>query len=174
MTTDSETTDTLASPTIDLARNKEVVRRQFEAIERGAMEEVQALWTTDGANHASGRPGVQTPSGGEGIVMIARMLRAAFPDRRWQIDHMIAEGDVVGCRMTVSGTFGTRPEPLFPLPPESPGVESTNLIGASATGKPYSVKHMHMFRIANGRIAEHWAARDDLGLLLQLGALPLG
>jgi predicted ester cyclase len=51
------------------------------------------------------------------------------------------------------------------------GVESTALIPPSAAGKPYSVKHIHIFRIADGLIAEHWAARDDLALLLQLGAI---
>jgi hypothetical protein len=51
------------------------------------------------------------------------------------------------------------------------GVESTALIPPSAAGKPYSVKHIHIFRIAGGLIAEHWAARDDLALLLQLGAI---
>ena len=35
------------------------------------------------------------------------------------------------------------------------------------------MKHMHMLRITDGKIAEHWAARDDLGLLLQLGAISL-
>jgi predicted ester cyclase len=100
------------------------------------------------------------------------MLRTAFPDRHWHIDAMLAEGDLVACRMTVSGTFGTTPErPPFPLPPDSVGVESTELVGPSATGRSYSVTHMHIFRIANGSIAEHWAARDDLGLLLQLGAI---
>ena len=99
-------------------------------------------------------------------------LRTAFPDRRWQIDDLIAHGDQVICRLTVSGHFGSPPErPEGPLPTGWVGVESTALIPPSAAGKPYSVKHIHIFRIAEGFIAEHWAARDDLGLLLQLGAI---
>ena len=35
-----------------------------------------------------------------------------------------------------------------------------------------SVRHVHLYRVADGKIAEHWAVRDDLGMLLQLGALP--
>ncbi len=31
---------------------------------------------------------------------------------------------------------------------------------------------MHLFRVSDGVIAEHWACRDDLGLLVQLGAFP--
>jgi hypothetical protein len=31
---------------------------------------------------------------------------------------------------------------------------------------------MHWFRAANGKVAEHWAVRDDLGMLRQLGLTP--
>src|SRR5579859_1132552 len=109
-------------------RNKLVVRRWFDAMQRGATDEMQAFWTGDAANHASGRPGLRLPTGGEGIVMVAKMLRIAFPDRHWQIDKMIAEGDLVACRMTVSGTFGTRPgRPPLGMPAGQPGVEGTDL-----------------------------------------------
>ena len=77
------------------------------------------------------------------------------------IDGLIAKDDFVVCRVTVSGTFGVRPHrPPDPLQNGWVGVESTALIPPSAAGKPYSVKHIHIFRIADGLIAEHWAARD--------------
>ena len=82
-----------------------------------------------------------------------------MPDRHYQIDDMIAEADQVVCRMTVSGKFGATPErPSFPVPPGWVGVEGT-------------VKHVHIFRITDGQITDHWAARDDLGMLFQLGAI---
>src|SRR6266849_10523177 len=75
----------------------------------------------------------------------------------WQIDDLIAKDEFVVCRVTVSGTFGVRPHrPPDPLPNGWVGVESTALIPPSAAGKPYSVKHIHIFRIADGLIAEHW------------------
>lgn len=174
MTRNANGTDVPGTANNYQERNKQLVRRWFGAMECGALDQMEEFWASDAANHASGRPGLRLPSGGEGIGMVARMLRTAFPDRRWQIDEMIAEGDLVACRMTVSGTFGSRPErPPFNMPPGQPGVEGTDLIGPSAAGKPYSVKHIHIFRITDGKIAEHWAARDDLGLLLQLGAISL-
>src|SRR5260370_17227683 len=74
--------------------------------------------------------------------------------------------------MTVSGTFGATPErPPWEVPSGWVGVESTELIPKSASGKAYSAKHIHIFRIANRLITTHWAGPDDLALLLQLGAI---
>jgi predicted ester cyclase len=141
-------------------------------MERGALDEAMEFWATDATNHASGRAGQRQPRGRETIGMVFRMLRTAFPDRRYQIDDIIAEGDQVVCRMTVSGTFGGTPaRPPMSMPPEWVGVEGTELVPASGIGKPYSVKHIHIFRITNGLITDHWAARDDVGLLLQLGGI---
>jgi len=152
--------------------NKELVKRYVHAMERGALDEAVSFWAPDAVNYASGRYGPQSPLGREAVRRVLEVLRVAFPDRQWQIDDVIAEGDQVVCRMTVSGTFGATPERLpGPLPPGWVGVESTALVPESAAGKPYTVKHIHIFRIANGLITAHWAARDDLSLLLQLGAI---
>ncbi len=45
-------------------------------------------------------------------------------------------------------------------------------MGAPPTGKPITVTAIVIDRIVNGRIVEHWAGRDDLGLLQQLGLIP--
>ncbi len=39
-------------------------------------------------------------------------------------------------------------------------------------GQSYTVKHVHIYRIVDSKIREHWAVRDDLSMLRQLGALP--
>ena len=45
--------------------------------------------------------------------------------------------------------------------------------GAAATHKPFAVKHVHLLRFADdGRVIEHSAVRDDLGMIMQLGLLP--
>jgi predicted ester cyclase len=151
--------------------NKHVIRRWLETMDRRAWDEAAACWAPDAINHASGRFGAHAPRGRESIKRVFEMLHIAFPDRRWQIEDMIAEGDRVACRMTVSGTFGAVPPLPDQRPPGSLGVEGTRLASPSASGKSYSVSHIHIFRIANGLIAEHWAARDDIGLLQQLGAV---
>lgn len=152
------------------AANKDLIGRYFVAMERGTIDEALDFWTTDTVNYASGRLAPQR--GREALASVFRMLRTAFPDRRFQIDDLMAESDRVVCLMTVSGTFGSPPQlPASSLPPNSVGVEGTLLVPPDAAGKPYAVKQVHVFRINEGRIADHWAARDDLGLLIQLGAI---
>ena len=41
------------------------------------------------------------------------------------------------------------------------------------TGKRFVVKQMHLDRLHNGLLVEHWAVRDDLGMLQQLGLVSL-
>jgi hypothetical protein len=44
-------------------------------------------------------------------------------------------------------------------------------MGREATGREFAVRHVYIWRIADGMIAEHWGSRDDLGMLTQLGLL---
>jgi len=143
--------------------NKNVIREHFAAMERGDLDEAASYWSADGVNHASGRTGKRPPPGPEGLIGVLRSLRLAYPDRRWQIDDLIAEGDMVSCRMTVSGTYGE-------IPPIR--VESAWMMETAPTGKPYSNVHqVHVFRVVDGKLTEHWAVRDDFDLLLQLGVI---
>jgi predicted ester cyclase len=51
------------------------------------------------------------------------------------------------------------------------GRQTGALMGREPTGRTFAVRHGYIWRIADGRIAEHWGSRDDLGLLTQLGLL---
>ena len=52
------------------------------------------------------------------------------------------------------------------------GTHRGELLGMPPTGRAFSVQHMHMLRMRDGRSCEHWAVRDDLGMLQQLGIIP--
>ena len=78
----------------------------------------------------------------------------------YEIMEMVAEGDWVTCRMVVSGRHKVRPSIPF-----DGGIYQIN----EAKGLPFTSQHIHMFRMADGKIKEHWAARDDLGAARQLG-----
>ena len=43
--------------------------------------------------------------------------------------------------------------------------------GSAPTGKRFKVTRTDVFRIVDGKVVEHWANRDDLAQLLQLGVL---
>jgi steroid delta-isomerase-like uncharacterized protein len=80
--------------------------------------------------------------------------RAAFPDAVSTVEDQVAEGDRVVTRWRARGTHDG---PLGDLP---------------ATGRAFEMDGVTIERIEGGRIAEVWVARDELGLMRQLGALP--
>lgn len=80
--------------------------------------------------------------------------RAAFPDVRSTVDQQVAEGDRVVTRWTARGTH------------------TGDFQGMAPTGKPFMMSGITIERVVDGKIAEVWVNRDDLGLLRQLGALP--
>ena len=82
-------------------------------------------------------------------------VMAAVPDSSWATQRLIAEGDFVVCHNTWSGTYGGKVLRGVPTPRDN----------------RFSVEHTHIYRLADGRIAEHWVVRDDLGMMKQIGAI---
>ena len=51
------------------------------------------------------------------------------------------------------------------------GTHEGAFFGIPPTGRRFAVRQVHMLRLQDGLIREHWAVRDDLGVLVQLGAV---
>lgn len=135
-----------------LEQNKTLVRRLLEDdISRGDMATAEAIIAPNFVDHTN-PPGMQ--HGLEGHTAIVALFRAAFPDQWWQIEDLIAEGDRVVARTTMTGTH------------------RGDFFGIPATNRAVSVGGIHILRIADDRIAEHWGNNDDLGLMRQLGMIP--
>lgn len=133
--------------------NKEVVRRFLdEVVGRGEIALVADLCAADVVNHAAA-PGRQ--HGIENLMSVLEFTRAAQPDQRWVEQHIVGDGDLVVVYGRRDGTWKASSFRGFDTP--------ANL--------PISVELAHMFRLDAGRIAEHWAVRDDLGMMQQLGVL---
>ena len=136
----------------DLAAIKAAARRTLEeifpAVDADGLAEVVH---PDCVNHEA-PPGA--PQGLEGMTSSMRMLEAAFSDRRWEIHQVIGEGDTVVLHCTFSGRH-TGP-----------------FMGLAPTGRPFAFRQVHIVRFQDGKAIEHWAVRDDLTLMRQLGALP--
>ena len=133
--------------------NKAVVRRFNELVEEywhtGDADAFDEVVAPDFVHHAPG-----LPPDLEGFKQVLHMLRAAFPDMRFTVEDLIAEGDKVVDRATWQGTH------------------QGEMMGISPTGNSVTVTEMHVSRIAEGKIVERWGQTDMLGMMQQLGAVP--
>ena len=133
-------------------QNKAIARRFYdEVINKGNLALADALLTHDFMDH--GAQGV--PMNLEGFKRFATGLAAAFPDLRVTVEDMVAEGDKVAVRVTVSGTH-----------------TGVFMGSVQATGKRVTWTGIDIMRLRDGKIAERWNHRDLLGLLQQLGVAP--
>jgi steroid delta-isomerase-like uncharacterized protein len=136
--------------------NRRVAERFHEAFNRGDLDAASSWFADDCRNH-----GRQV--GGAGLRMVLQEIKTVFPDARLTILNSVAEGEWVVVRCTYSGTH----RGVARLP-----VDGALLVGVQPTGRSFEVQHMHMYRVLNGKIAEHFANRDDVGMVRQLGLLP--
>jgi len=130
--------------------NKAVVRRFFEETSRGNLDVLDELMSEKYVDHNL-PPGL--PPGREGQRRLIRSYLQAFPDLRFTIEELIAEGDKVVTRGRYQGT------------------QHGELMGIPPTGKQVTVALIDIVRLADGKLVEHWIEADNLGLLQQLGAL---
>jgi hypothetical protein len=76
-------------------------RISVEVFGQGKFDVVDEVLAPDGREHGEFPPGV--PPGREGLKLIARQLRAAFPDLKNTIDLQVAEGDLVATKVLIPG-----------------------------------------------------------------------
>jgi predicted ester cyclase len=132
-----------------LAANKEVARQVIDRIfvhqEDAAIDELIAPTFVP---HTFG----PMPHGREGLRAGMRRAGAGVSEARFEIRDMIAEGDRVAVRVSTSarhtGTF----------------------MGIEPSGNRYSIEEIHIFRIRDGQVIEHWHEFDKMALLEQLRA----
>jgi steroid delta-isomerase-like uncharacterized protein len=134
------------------AANKELSRRFTELFSTGDEALAEEILSSDVVFH--GTTGDGELHGIDEMKAFVAGYRRAFPDARSTVEDQVAEGDKVVTRWRARGTH--RGE-LGPVPP---------------TGRAFEIEGVTIERIAGGRIAEVWVARDELGLLRQLGLVP--
>ena len=133
-------------------RNKALARMLLEDdISRGDRSVAERVIHPDFFDHTN-PPGMQHGLAGHNAIV--DLFRAAFPDQWWQIEDLIAEGDRVVARTTMRGTH------------------RGDFFGIPATGRSVTLTGVHIMRIADDRVIEHWGNNDDLGLMRQLGVIP--
>jgi steroid delta-isomerase-like uncharacterized protein len=141
-------------PTNEAARNKATFRRFHDAVNSGDVELISKVIDELVEPDAL----IRTPlplgvTGADALKHIWTVLLQAFPDLHLAVEDMIAEGDKVVVRNTVTGTH------------------QGEYMGVPPTGKSVTYNEIFIFRFVNGRISETWGVIDVLSQMKQLGVI---
>jgi steroid delta-isomerase-like uncharacterized protein len=137
---------------MSLTENKALIRRIYdEMLQDGNFEHLEDLVHDDYVDHTQPDG---WPTDREGLRQQINYFRSAFPDINVTFEDVVAEGDAVAHRQTMRGTH------------------LGEFFGILPTGNKVTMTGSHFFHIADGKMIEHNANNDDLGMLRQLGAIP--
>lgn len=136
-------------------RNKATFDRFHDAVNSGDLEVISTtideMVEPDLLFHA---PVPSDTTGVHALKRVWEVLLRAFPDLHVAVEDVIAEGDKLAVRNTVTGTHLGEYRGLHP------------------TGRSVRYGEIFVFRFTDGRIAEIWGVVDVLAQLRQLGAIP--
>ncbi len=133
--------------------NKTQFRRMYdEFFNQGNLAVADELLAPDFISH--GAPGGAPNRGPGPMQQLVTMLHTAFPDIHFTVEELVAEGDTVAGRVTMTATH------------QGP------YMGIAPTNRTVRQAQMHFMRFADGKAVERHTVRDDLTLMQQLGAIP--
>ena len=131
--------------------NKALLQRFYDEVINGRnLDLIDELLSDDFVEHEE-FPGI--PPTREGVKQTFSMFYAAFPDIHFRVDELLAEGDVVAARVTITGTH------------------EGEFMGVPATGRSVEIAAMDLVSFRDGRATAHWGVGDMVSLLQQLGVM---
>ncbi len=131
---------------------KAIVRRWFDEVwTAGRVASIDTLMAPGCVVHGLGAE----MRGPEAFKPFHSAYRNAFPDVKINLDHIVAEGDIVAARWSGTGTH------------------RGDGLGFPATGKTVQLSGMTFARIQNGKLVEGWNIFDQLGMFQQLDIVKL-
>jgi steroid delta-isomerase-like uncharacterized protein len=140
---------------VSTEQNKALVRRYFDALntawQTGDFSPLDRFLAADYVYYSEPEP----IRGRDGFRALTGAYRAGFPDVRFNVEDVIAEGDQVLVRFTGVGTH------------------QGEFLGIAPTGKKITVSVLDLLRLRDGQIVEDWERFDLLNMLQQLGAAPV-
>ena len=131
--------------------NKSVICNMLVAFEKGDTKNLDKYFASNWVNHDPSLPPMQGLEGAKQLID----LWSAFSDRKVTIEDSVAEGDRVATRFTISGKH------------------TGAMMGIAPTGKTIHITASGIFRIVDGKATDNWVNFDALGMLQQLGAVPM-
>lgn len=126
-------------------------RIPLEILNEGRYDLIDEIYAPDFVEHYA-QPGI--PPTREGFKQFAMAFRSAFPDLHYTVEDAIEAGDKLVHRLTASGTM------------------KGDFLGMPATGTRATWTEIHIGRVVNGQLVEHWGLADQFGMLVQLGIIP--
>jgi len=141
-------------PAAQIASNKATFTRFHDAVNSGDAELISK--TIDEVFDPDLRLGTPLPvdaTGAQALKHVWAILLRAYPDLHVTVEDLIAEGDKLVARNTVTGTH------------------QGEYLGVPPTGKSVTYNEIFILRFANARITETWAVVDVLSQMKQLGAI---
>jgi predicted ester cyclase len=138
----------------ETAANRATFFRLHDAFNSGDIELVST--TIDEVVDPHVRIGTPLPvdaRGAEALKRVWVILLRAYPDLHVAVEDLIAVGDKLVSRNTVTGT------------------NLGEYLGRPATGSSVTYDEIFIFRFVNGRVVETWGVVDVLSQLRQLGVL---
>ncbi len=135
--------------------NKAQLQRVYEQVfNQGNLDQIEEFFSADFVDHEAPPPGMEGLEGIEVLRQFVKVSRDAFPDLQFTAEDMIVEGGKVAARYTMRGTH------------------QGEFLGVAPTGNQIEVTGIDIVRFEGGKMVEHWANSDELGLMQQLGAIP--
>ena len=135
---------------MSVEENKSLNLRWIQAFNERDWATEAGCRAPDFVAHMSGAPG---PLDNDGWAAFMMQFTTGLPDAQIDVEVSVAERDMVVTRWTITGTHrGT-------------------FQGVPPTGRLVTMPGIDLSRVVDGKIAEHWAQFDLVGLLQQIGAL---
>lgn len=133
---------------------KDLTRRTWdEMLPAADLAALEQVIDPNCVNHDTA-PGVE--QGFAGVRQTVMWLHGAFSEQRYEVHHVIGEGDTVVIHATMHGRH------------------TGEFLGIPPTGRDVALRSVHIVRYQNGREVETWAIQDRMSLMQQLGVIPDG
>jgi steroid delta-isomerase-like uncharacterized protein len=134
---------------------KNIVQEYYQRMDslKGDFSKMNDVFNEDMTFHF---PGVPTPMDVVTFQGPAQGIYTGFPDFTHTIEDFIVEGNKVACRLNITGTH------------------AGDFQGIPASNKSVAISAITIFKVDNNKLSEHWVSVDMLGLMAQIGAIPMG
>jgi steroid delta-isomerase-like uncharacterized protein len=134
--------------------NRRLFQRYFDETNADNLDVLDEIFAADYLHHDPANPDPRPVVGPQGVRDHLVSLKAAFPDLKFEVDDMVAEGEDIVVRWTARGT------------------NTGDYFGMPATNRPIEITGMNSWTTRDGQAIEGWVNRDDMLMMQQLGVVP--